>query len=85
METIYIVSYRSYESDDSYAFRNEEKALTDVKNDMCNTINILESQGYKPEITQVLSHTIPDRELSAKLNRSVQAIQIMRCRAKKEA
>lgn len=50
METIYIVSYRSYEDDDSYAFRNKEKALTDVKNDMCNTINILESQGYKPEI-----------------------------------
>lgn len=52
METIYIVSYRSYEDDDSYAFRNKEKALTDVKNDMCNTINILESQGYKPKITQ---------------------------------
>lgn len=52
METIYIVSYRSYEDDDSYAFRNKEKALTDVKNDMCNTINILESQGYKPEIAQ---------------------------------
>lgn len=51
METIYIVSYRSYEDDDSYAFRNKEKALTDVKNDMCNTINILESQGYKPKIT----------------------------------
>lgn len=52
METIYIVSYRSYEDDDSYAFRNKEKALTDVKNDMCNTINVLESQGYKPKITQ---------------------------------
>ena len=52
METIYIVSYRSYEDDDSYAFRNKEKALTDVKNDMCNTINILESHGYKPEIAQ---------------------------------
>lgn len=52
METIYIVSYRSYEDDDSYAFRNKEKALTDVKNDMYNTINILESQGYKPEIAQ---------------------------------
>ena len=52
METIYIVSYRSYEDDESHAFRNKEKALTDVKNDMCNTINILESQGYKPEITQ---------------------------------
>ena len=51
METIYIVSYRSYEDDDSYAFRNKEKALTDVKNDMCNTINVLESQGYKPKIT----------------------------------
>lgn len=51
METIYIVSYRSYEDDDSYAFRNKEKALTDVKDDMCNTINVLESQGYKPKIT----------------------------------
>lgn len=51
METIYIVSYCSYEDDDSYAFRDKEKALTDVKNDMCNTINVLESQGYKPEIT----------------------------------
>ena len=52
METIYIVFYRSYEDDDSYAFRNKEKALTSIKNDMCNTINILESQGYKPKITQ---------------------------------
>ena len=52
METIYIVSYRSYEDDESYAFRNKEKALKDVKNDMCNTINILESQGYNPKITQ---------------------------------
>lgn len=52
METIYIVSYRSYEDDDSYAFRNKEKALTNVKNDMCNTINVLESHGYKPKITQ---------------------------------
>lgn len=52
METIYIVSYRSYEDDDSYAFRNKEKALTNVKNDMCNTINVLESQGYKPKIAQ---------------------------------
>ena len=51
METIYIVSYRSYEDDDSYAFRNKEKALTSIKNDMCNTINVLESQGYKPKIT----------------------------------
>lgn len=51
METIYIVSYRSYEDDDSYAFRNKEKALTNVKDDMCNTINVLESQGYKPKIT----------------------------------
>ena len=50
METIYIVFYRSYEYDEFYAFRNKEKALKDVKNDMCNTINILESQGYKPEI-----------------------------------
>lgn len=50
METIYIVSYRSYEDDDSYAFRNKEKALTDIENDMCNTINILESQGYEPKI-----------------------------------
>lgn len=51
METIYIVSYRSYEDDDFYAFRNKEKALTNVKDDMCNTINVLESQGYKPKIT----------------------------------
>ena len=50
METIYIVFYSSCEDDVFYAFRNKEKALTDVKNDMCNTINILESHGYKPEI-----------------------------------
>lgn len=52
METIYIVYYSSYEDDVFYTFRNKEKALTDVKNDMYNTINILESQGYKPKITQ---------------------------------
>lgn len=52
METIYIVFYSSCEDDVFYAFRNKEKALTSIKNDMCNTINILESQGYKPKITQ---------------------------------
>lgn len=35
------------------------------------------------EIDLVLAHTIPDRVLSAQIQRSVMAIQIARCRYKK--
>ena len=36
------------------------------------------------EIELVLAHEIPDMELSKKIQRSVKAIQLKRCRSKKE-
>lgn len=32
------------------------------------------------EMNLILAHSIPDRQLSARLQRSVQSIQVMRCR-----
>lgn len=52
--------------------------------------NYRKTQGYErrswtlKEIDMVLAHEIPDRELSAKIHRSVQSIQLMRYRMKKE-
>lgn len=51
METIYIVSYRSHEDNDVYAFRDKVKAEKDVWADFHNTINILKVQGYPIETT----------------------------------
>ena len=51
--------------------------------------NYRQTQGYDPrewteaEIKLVLAHAVSDRELSKILHRSVQAIQLARCRAKK--
>lgn len=46
---------------------------------------VYEKRGYTyKEDMMILEQSVPDRELSKKLQRSVQAIQIRRCRLRKE-
>lgn len=52
--------------------------------------NYQQTAGFPPrpwtlsEIKIILAQDVTDRELSRRLNRSVQSIQVMRCRAKKQ-
>lgn len=50
METIYIVSYDSYEDHDYYAFRRSDAAIKDVDADFHNAISILKTQGYQAAV-----------------------------------
>ena len=61
---------------------------TDLRN-LYRRKNYRQTAGYpyrawtQYEIDLVLAHDMPDRELSAQIQRSVMSIQLMRCRAKK--
>ena len=50
----------------------------------CN--NYRQTAGYPKrewtteEMNLILAHSVPDRQLSARIQRSVQSIQVMRCR-----
>ena len=75
----------NYEMNKRWRHNHPDRRAADRKKYYSKSVDVLNSKAplTLSEIEMILAHEIPDSELSKKIGRSVEAIQVARCKHKK--